>query len=135
MAEFRMVANAERSPTNCIACGNHVGPFVDFNSTISQVPTTVGVMDMDIGFYLCVGSPETPGCVVQIARMTGLTVDSTTHDKTVADLKASQARVAELEDHQQLATKLEESIYELYGPLGTGATAVQEPRLRTRKKT
>jgi hypothetical protein len=136
MAEFRLIAHAERSPTTCIACGRHTGPFIDLNSTILQVPTTVGVMDLDIAFYLCVGDAEQPGCVVQMARMTGQMVDATTHAETAMRLSSAKARIEELESRQAWAQKLEEAVFELYGPAPEGATTVAEPkrRLTTRKK-
>jgi hypothetical protein len=31
MAEARIVAQANRSPTSCVACGTHQGPFLDFD--------------------------------------------------------------------------------------------------------
>lgn len=96
MAEFRKVAVAERSPTTCISCGQHEGPFIDLNTTIASVPTQVGLTDLDIGFYLCVGNAERPGCVVQMARMTGLMIDSSTFEELRAELAVSSAKIDEL---------------------------------------
>lgn len=108
MSEFRIIENPDRSPSSCVACGSHVGPFVDLDTTIAQVSTTVGVMDLDIGFLLCVGSAESPGCVVQMARQTGLMIDKSVYDR---DTGRWAEKVADLD--QQLTQAVEERVVPL----------------------
>lgn len=59
-----------------MACGTTLGPFIDFDIPFIKVATAVGTIDAEAGIYLCVGTDENPGCVVQAARMSGLMVDT-----------------------------------------------------------
>lgn len=79
MSEFRRVQHAERSPTKCLACGDHLGPFVDLEI---DLPVYGWV-------YLCAGTESRPGCIRQIARLDGM-VDRAT-------FREMEEKVAELE--------------------------------------
>lgn len=62
MTEFRHVEHATFSPTECVLCGNHEGPFID-----------TGVARDPIGhFWICASSPRRIGCVRQMGRLDGL---------------------------------------------------------------
>lgn len=59
MSEFRRVEHAQFSPTKCVACGDHLGPFID----LEQELPVYGHL------YLCAATEARPGCVHQIARL------------------------------------------------------------------
>ena len=61
MSEYKVVQNAQFSPTKCAFCGSHGGPFIDTHTEYHGYGHV----------YICAGSIETPGCVVQMARMVG----------------------------------------------------------------
>ena len=103
MAEFRLVANAERSPTMCAACGTNKGPFIDLDVTTFSIATPTGWTPIvDGSIYLCVGIPENPGCAVQIGRGTKMLVDRTDYDQALAELGAV---VDELSETRKIAKK------------------------------
>jgi hypothetical protein len=59
MSEFAKIEHPQRSPTQCVACQGHNGPFID----LQQELPGYGYL------YLCIGSEEIPGCLMQMARM------------------------------------------------------------------
>lgn len=62
MSEFKKVQFAELSPTKCVTCGDHIGPFVDLEV---ELPVYGHL-------YLCISTEARPGCVRQIARHDGM---------------------------------------------------------------
>lgn len=64
MAEFTRVANATWSPTKCVFCGDHEGPFIDAH------------LDLDAygHVWICCSSASRSGCVWQIGRLDGMIV-------------------------------------------------------------
>lgn len=61
MAEFHFTERANMSPTVCWFCNGHEGPFVDAMME-DQLRRRV---------YICIRTPENPGCALQIAREAG----------------------------------------------------------------
>lgn len=59
MAEFKLVQHAVFSPTRCVTCGDHVGPFIDLEV---ELPVYGHL-------YLCASNDSRPGCVQQMARL------------------------------------------------------------------
>lgn len=59
MSEFKRVEHATFSPTKCVACGDHVGPFIDLEV---ELPVYGHL-------YLCTSNSSRSGCVQQIARL------------------------------------------------------------------
>jgi hypothetical protein len=96
MAEARIVAQANRSPTSCVACGTHQGPFLDFDLTIFNMATSSGGVDVDGALYLCVGSRETPGCLIQWARKSELMIDVGFYEDALLEIERLSALVEEL---------------------------------------
>lgn len=97
MSEFRLVQNAERSPTMCAACGGNKGPFIDLDVTTFSIATASGWTPIVDGtLYLCVGSAENPGCVVQAARKSGLTADVVQLEELAVQLDAAKEEIEKL---------------------------------------
>ena len=61
MSEFHLRQEATISPTICFTCQTHAGPFID---TEVEMPGHGHV-------WICVGSDERPGCIMQMARLAG----------------------------------------------------------------
>lgn len=97
MAEMRVAAAAERSPSVCVACGGNNAPFVDLQIMEFKVNSPAGVVDVAGHLYLCVGSPERPGCAVQIGRLTGQLVDLVELQEAQRQLKNKDDRIGDLE--------------------------------------
>lgn len=61
MPDFHHVENATISPTMCVLCGNHEGPFIDTGS------------EKEWGrIYICASKGNRVGCARQIGRLDGL---------------------------------------------------------------
>jgi hypothetical protein len=96
MPEFTLKETAEWSPSCCFMCGTHAGPFIDMRRNRMNVLTAEGMREMVGHVYLCVGSEERPGCVMQMARAAGCLdpgVAATLRDEVVV----ANARAAKLE--------------------------------------
>lgn len=61
MPEFRKVDHAVASPTTCVGCGTHAGPFIDLGIALP----VYGAL------YLCVETESRVGCAGQIAKLNG----------------------------------------------------------------
>lgn len=79
MSEFRRVDHAQFSPTQCVACGGHTGPFIDLEQNLPVYGH----------LYLCASTSARSGCVNQIARLDDMIER--------AEYRALEARIAELE--------------------------------------
>lgn len=112
MPQFNLIQAADRSPSCCMACGGTAGPFIDFDVPYIKVPTDIGVLDATGGVYLCVGTPENPGCVIQAARMTGRMVDT-----------------SKLEEQEEHNATLHEEIADLRGALSKKTITVGDAML------
>lgn len=110
MVEFRFVEHATFSPTECVLCGNHEGPFID-----------TGVERDPIGhFWICASTERRIGCIRQMGRLDGLYEPQSVqeiHDRLatalhqlepalIQELEAKLARANALTD--QLAMLVEE---------------------------
>lgn len=115
MAEARMVQHAERSPSACVACGTNKGPFIDLDVSIFKLPTATGMMDVDGALYLCIGTPANPGCVVQIARKTGLMIDVELYEEKREEIDHLSQRIADLEALMTKKTIRLEDAQKLFG--------------------
>ena len=61
MPDFHRVDHATISPTQCILCGNHEGPFIDTGT------------EQDFGrIYICASTERRVGCARQVGRQDGL---------------------------------------------------------------
>jgi hypothetical protein len=90
MAEFHWVPSGTYSPTKCVFCGDHQGPFIDAH------------LDLDAygHVYVCASTLDRPGCTQQIARLDGM-VTINEVDELVTQLG---------ERVNQLETELEEAL-------------------------
>ena len=97
MPDMRLVQTADRSPTQCAACGTNKGPFIDMDVTTFSVATPTGWTPIVDGtIYLCVGIPENPGCAVQIGRKTGMLVDRIEYEDAINTIQGYEAENREL---------------------------------------
>jgi hypothetical protein len=87
-----------------MCCGTTTGPFVDLSVPFIKVATALGVMDAEGGTYLCVGRAETPGCAVQIGRVTGLVVDIAAAEELLVSLSDARSESASLREQMKLKT-------------------------------
>lgn len=109
MPHLDFVAQAQRSPSTCICCGNHNGPFIDMKMEMVSIATAIGVQQLSGAAYLCVGNEENPGCAVQIGRLTGVMVDA--------------SKLAEMKEH---AETLNQEIVELRASLSKKSLKVED---------
>jgi len=86
MSEFRIVPHAVYSPTRCLTCGDHTGPFVD---THVEWPGWGHV-------YLCCPHEGRPGCIGQIARLCGWS-DPLAVEKLQTDIRNALDHIDSLE--------------------------------------
>lgn len=77
MPQLSYTEEARRSPTGCILCGTQKGPFIDCNVPQITFWHATGNKTVETWVYVCVGSPENPGCAVQMGRLTGALIDRT----------------------------------------------------------
>ena len=87
MSEFKRVEHAQFSPTTCLTCGTHEGPFIDCEV---DVPVLGHV-------YICCESEGKSGCLAQMAEKDGMATRETIIDLT-DKLVAAGERVRVLED-------------------------------------
>lgn len=80
MPEFRKVNAATYSPTSCVCCGDHEGPFLD---TQVELPGYGWV-------YICASNENRPGCLQQMARL-----DYMHSDEYVTELRDEMADLEE----------------------------------------
>lgn len=104
MVEFRHVPAATFSPTECVLCGNHEGPFID-----------TGVERDPIGhFWICASTERRVGCVRQMGRLDGLYEPQSVqeiHDRLATALhQLEPAVIAELEQKLQGAYALADQL-------------------------
>ena len=59
MSEFKKVEHASFTPTKCVSCGTHDGPFIDLQ------------VDLPVygHLYICTSHSSRPGCLRQMARL------------------------------------------------------------------
>lgn len=121
MPELRHVNHAERSPTKCLLCHTHEGPFIDCQQ---EIPIHGWV-------YICVGNEDRPGCLIQMARMVGMAETSVAFqtrqalDEALANIDRLDAELAEkttqvvvnVEDLRQLLERPEPETPEPAGRL------------------
>lgn len=86
MAEFLIKQVADRSPTECLFCKRHVGPFIE---TGIDLPVHGHV-------WICLGDEDRPGCAVQMGRLAGM-LDASIAEHLRADVARYQHDIAELE--------------------------------------
>lgn len=86
MSEFAKVPSARRSPTVCVFCASHEGPFIDTN--------------VDLPGYgrlnVCCANDNRTGCIRQMARLDGISDPEELMHVTEL-LVAANDRIAELE--------------------------------------
>lgn len=80
MSEFRRVEHAQFTPTKCVACGGHTGPFIDLEQNLPVYGH----------LYLCAATESRSGCVHQIARLDNMI--------EIHEYQALERRIAELEE-------------------------------------
>lgn len=95
MPQFKRAEKAERSPSFCVACGGNNAPFIDLSLISFQVGSANGLVEIPGNIYLCVGTPENPGCAVQIGRLTGQLVDIGTVAEMQQLIDTQQQHLAE----------------------------------------
>lgn len=96
MSQMRVVEKAERSPSCCAVCGGNNAPFVDLQLISFRVNTPVGVQEIEGTVYLCVGTPENPGCAVQVGRLSGQLADVSTVAEMQEQLDSLEAQLAKM---------------------------------------
>jgi len=97
MPEFRLVQRPEFSPTSCLLCGDHVGPFVD----------TFFDLEGYGHLYICAANEHRSGCITQMAELTGMAPAREKQD-LYDELNSLEGEVAELEEQVAAFVKLKE---------------------------
>jgi hypothetical protein len=94
MPEFKIVRNAERSPTRCFLCHDHTGPFVDTQIENSENPESVYM-----NIYICAPNDKRSGCAGQIANQAGFVSvqEVENRERTIMELEAEIQRLKSTE--------------------------------------
>jgi hypothetical protein len=90
MPEFKKVASAVRSPTQCALCHSHEGPFID---TELLLPVYGHV-------YICMANEHRSGCLRQMARLDGM-VDGDRYSEKVAEIAMLERALADSEERER----------------------------------
>jgi hypothetical protein len=89
MAEFSYKTHATFSPTRCLVCSDHAGPFIDCHSELYGHGRV----------YICASTADRPGCVQQMARLDGMVLAAEVEE----DVVALRDAIASLEEQLELA--------------------------------
>jgi len=90
MPEFKKVASAVRSPTQCALCHSFEGPFID---TELLLPVYGHV-------YICMSNEHRSGCLRQMARLDGM-VDGDRYSESVAKIAMLEGALADAEERER----------------------------------